>query len=316
MTKKPSDERPRHPIRVVARRTGLRPDVLRVWERRYGVVRPTRSAGGQRLYSDADIERLALLHRAAAAGRAIGQIATLPTAELEALVAEDEAGHPGAGPRGGHARDEAAIAEHLEAAWLAASALAPARLEAALRHALFSLGGMTLIEGVLAPLLERLGEAWEAGRVTPAHEHAASAVVRRLLDLMTAELDPFEGAPVIVIATPSGELHEFGALLAAATAAAAGWRVIYLGCDLPAKDIAVAARETGARIVGLSVVQDTHPARVTTEITAVAKALDGVASVMVGGRAARSLPMQGGVGEKVPDLAAFRQVLAVRPGRS
>lgn len=307
MSKQPGDERPRHPIRVVARRTGLRPDVLRVWERRYGVVEPTRSAGGQRLYSDADIERLALLHRASAAGRAIGQIAALPSAELEALVAEDEAGRVRAGPR-----DEGAVAEHFEVAWLAACALAPARLEAALRHALFSLGGTTLIEGVLAPLLERLGEAWEAGQVTPAHEHAASAVVRRLLDLMTAELEPPEGAPVVVVATPSGELHEFGALLAGTTAAAAGWRVIYLGCDLSARDLAVAARETGARIVGLSVVQDRHPARVAEEISAVANALDGVASVVVGGRAARKLPNPEGMVETLSDLAAFRQLLARR----
>jgi DNA-binding transcriptional MerR regulator/methylmalonyl-CoA mutase cobalamin-binding subunit len=300
--------RPRHPIRVVARRTGLRPDVLRVWERRYGVVEPTRSEGGQRLYSDADIERLSLLQRASAAGRAIGQIATLPTAELVTLVAEDEAGPPGAGPVG---RDDA-TAEHLEAAWLAASAFAPARLEAALRHAFYSLGGRRLIEGVLGPLLERLGEAWEAGRLTPAHEHAASAVVRRLLDVMGAELQPPDGAPVIVIATPAGELHEFGALLAATTAAAAGWRIIYLGCDLPAKDIARAALETGARIVGLSLVHVRQVTKVAHEIAVVTQELDGRAKVVLGGRATRRLgsSLPKGTGEIVSDLPAFRQLLA------
>ena len=61
----------RHPIQVVARRTGLTPDVLRVWEKRYEVVQPGRSGGGHRLYSDRDVERLGLLHRATSAGRRI-----------------------------------------------------------------------------------------------------------------------------------------------------------------------------------------------------------------------------------------------------
>ncbi|NIP80241.1 MAG: MerR family transcriptional regulator [Gemmatimonadetes bacterium] len=67
----------RHPIGVVSERTGLTPDVLRVWERRYGVVEPSRSDGGQRLYTDADIERLRLLHLATLAGRSIGQVVEL-----------------------------------------------------------------------------------------------------------------------------------------------------------------------------------------------------------------------------------------------
>ena len=71
---------PQHSVRVVARRTGLTPDLLRAWERRYRVVEPTRSAGGQRNYSDADIERLQLLVKVTAAGRPIGHVAALGNA--------------------------------------------------------------------------------------------------------------------------------------------------------------------------------------------------------------------------------------------
>src|SRR5829696_5654503 len=80
---------PRHPIAVVAERTGLSHDLLRVWERRYGVVAPTRGPGGQRLYSDADIERLALLHAATRAGRSISQVAGLTDEALAELLDED-----------------------------------------------------------------------------------------------------------------------------------------------------------------------------------------------------------------------------------
>ena len=69
---------PRHPIQVVARRTGLSADVIRVWERRYGVVTPQRQPGGRRVYSDSDIQRLTLLQRATGAGRRISEVAPLP----------------------------------------------------------------------------------------------------------------------------------------------------------------------------------------------------------------------------------------------
>src|SRR5215218_6409458 len=86
----PPDSDPRHPIGVVAERTGLTPDVLRVWERRYSVVEPSRSAGGQRVYSDADIERLSLLHRATRGGHNISQVATLSQEKLQDLVRDVE----------------------------------------------------------------------------------------------------------------------------------------------------------------------------------------------------------------------------------
>ena len=78
-----------HPIQVVMRRTGLSADVIRAWEKRYGVVAPHRSSSGRRLYSDADVERLRLLARATLTGRTIGQVASLTTTELIELVRAD-----------------------------------------------------------------------------------------------------------------------------------------------------------------------------------------------------------------------------------
>src|SRR5215218_3968718 len=80
---------PRHPISVVVDRTGLSQHLLRVWERRYGAVEPTRGEGGHRLYSDADIERVRLLHAATRGGRTIGQVARLSADALARMVAED-----------------------------------------------------------------------------------------------------------------------------------------------------------------------------------------------------------------------------------
>src|SRR5678815_2708765 len=87
----PSRDEPHHPIGVASERTGLSPDVLRVWERRYGVVEPHRSSGGQRVYSDSDIERLSLLHRATKGGHGISHVASLSKSRLEELVRDVEA---------------------------------------------------------------------------------------------------------------------------------------------------------------------------------------------------------------------------------
>ena len=100
---------PRYPVRLVAVRTGLTPHVLRAWERRYGVVSPVRTDGGQRLYSDLDIERLRLLRRLTDRGHAIGRIASLPIAELARLdeeIGEAEEGAASSDAEGSRA-DEA-----------------------------------------------------------------------------------------------------------------------------------------------------------------------------------------------------------------
>src|SRR3954470_22777287 len=90
-----------HPIQIVTRRTGVSADVLRVWEKRYAVVTPVRSASGRRLYSDADIERLRLMVQTTRTGRTIGQVATLPTAALVELLDEQVPADPPATSRRG-----------------------------------------------------------------------------------------------------------------------------------------------------------------------------------------------------------------------
>src|SRR5512144_289316 len=118
---------PRYPVRLVALRTGLSPDVLRAWERRYRVVTPTRTDGGQRLYSDLDVERLLRLRRLTDQGHAIGRIALLPLPELVRL--EEEA------PSSTPAHAGAAAAETVSAALQATRRLDDAELQAILERA-------------------------------------------------------------------------------------------------------------------------------------------------------------------------------------
>jgi len=278
-------EKAKHPIRVVTNRTGLTPDLLRAWERRYGVVAPTRSPGGQRLYSDADVERLALLHRAVLSGRAIRTVASLSDGELAALIGADERAGRLVSAEALPALEAAQLAAARAACMSAIERLDAESLKRTLRGAVLQLGVPALLEGLIAPLLHELGERWECGELIPPHEHLASVEIRQLLLWMVESAQVDARGPVILVTTPAGQRIELGALLVAASAAAEGWSVVYFGADLPAADIARAASELGARAVALSIVHATREAALRAELEALAKALKGKRTLIVGGRA-------------------------------
>jgi MerR family transcriptional regulator, light-induced transcriptional regulator len=296
----------RHPIGVVVERTGLKADVLRVWERRYGVVQPRRDTGGRRLYSDADIERLRLLGKATVSGRSIGQVAGLTTEALAELTRADDAARLAR-----EARRERGTEGYVGEALERVGALDGAGLESLLRRGIARLGWPVFLEEVLAPLFRRVGEEWHAGRLTPAHEHLASAVVRSLLGGLANEFGAEPGAPTMVVATPPGERHEIGALLAAGTAVLENWKVVYLGPDLPVEEIARAARQAEARAVAVSAVYVEDPAWLLEQMRLLRGRLPADVWLLLGGSGARALEEkigQSGVAV-LSDLSELRRLL-------
>lgn len=276
---------PRHPIAVVADRTGLSQDVLRVWERRYSAVCPVRGPGGQRLYSDADIERLRLINATSQAGRSIGQVAAMSTAALSKLAAEDAAAMVPRGER----KDSPRASEIVDAALDGIRALQTERLSSELRRAAVAYGLSEFVDAVAAPLMRRIGDEWHAGQLTIAQEHMASAVLRDLLvDMMRGFTNAADAARVVV-ATPAGERHEIGAAIAGASAAANGWNVIYLGADLPAADIVAAVQASGATLVALSAVYAEERARILDEVGRIRQALPPAIRVIIGGAGASAM---------------------------
>jgi DNA-binding transcriptional MerR regulator/methylmalonyl-CoA mutase cobalamin-binding subunit len=310
MARRTQRDIPRHPIGVVAERTGLSQDVLRVWERRYLAVEPSRSLDGQRVYSDADIDRLRLLRLATMAGRSIRQAAQLTTDELQRLVREDEAARQKVEHRAESAVLASAREEVDRAMELARAANAP-QLESFLRRAAASFGVPVFLDGLAAPLLRRMGEEWEAGRLTPAQERVATAIIQRVLDGAIQFLAPPYDAPNLLLATPAGEHHVMGSVLAAAAAAADGWRVTYLGPDLPAGEVAAAAVAVDARVVGVSVVYPRDRDLVLGELRTLRSRLPASVPLIAGGAGAVSLAaeLRGAGIQVVKDLAALRDAL-------
>lgn len=277
-------------MRVVTRRTGLSADMLRAWERRHEVVTPSRSENGRRLYSDADIERLGLLYRATLAGRSIGQVAGLSTAQLAELVrrdaeAADRSGVEARRPRQPVGPRTADRPDYLGDCLRAIERLDSVALGTSLQRAVVTLPIDALFDELVVPLLDRVGTRWRDGTLRPMHGNLASVMLRRVLDRIMETAAPAPPAPNLVVATPAGQLHEFGAMLAGATAAAEGWRVTYLGAGLPAEEIAAAAAQTHARAVALSIVYPEVDSGLGHELRRLGTLLPSDAQLVVGGAA-------------------------------
>ena len=273
---------PGHPISVVSERTGLSRDVLRVWERRYAAVAPMRSLGGQRLYSNEDIDRFRLLAAATKHGRNIGLVAGLTTDALQQLVNEDEAERPEPITDS----DGRTHTERVEAAMQHTRAFDGSALDRELRRTIARYGNPVFLEDVVPALMHRVGDEWQAGTLSVAHEHLASATVIAIILEATRSVPESPGAPRLLVATPASERHAVGAALAAAAAALDGWTIIYLGVDVPAADIVAAATTSNARAVALSLVHTDEPDYVLRELHAVRAALPANVPVVVGGAAA------------------------------
>ena len=274
-----------HSIAIVSARTGLSQDVLRVWERRYGAVAPSRSAGNQRIYSDEDVARFRLLAAATSRGRSIRNVANLSTAELTSLVAEDAASVPAIADADRAASD----AGPLDAALARIVALDSAGLDAVLRRSIAE-GGLPRFLEVDAPaLMKWVGDEWEAGRMSVGHEHLASAVLLNIILDAVRTLPTSSAAPRLLVATISHERHGVGAAFAAAVAALDGWSIVHLGVDVPSSDIATAAAASGARAVALSVVHEDDRAHVLREVGAVRKGAGARMPILVGGAAALAM---------------------------
>jgi hypothetical protein len=302
------------PLRTVSKLTGLSPDVLRAWEKRYQVVTPGRGPRGTRLYSGDDVVHLRLLAGAVAAGRSIGDVVGLGRAELESLSATvrvvDELN--GATP----------VAEPgvrvLREAFDAIELFDSSRLHRILSDAMLGLGIERFVDGIATPLLRRVGDLWSQGRLSVADEHLVSGVLRGLLSGVLHSRGPNQGQRVL-IATPSGERHEFGTLIAALIAADGGLDVVYLGADTPSAEIADAADRCGARVVVLGIVNAENADRATNDVRAVAGKLPITTELWLGGASAAAVAARVGNSSirVMPNLGAVRaEVVRLRAERS
>ena len=247
-------------IAALARRTGVPADTIRKWEQRYGVLRPERTTGGQRRYSEEDVARVEWLKARLSEGYRIGEAATLLGAVPLAAPASPAALR--------EALSGAVVRNDLASLiTLVDQALALNQLEDALTD-------------VLAPVLAGVGESWEAGEISVAQEHLASGVVRAHLERLLADSRAAIRGTAVLACAP-GERHELGLLMLAVLLRADGWQVAYLGADTPVGDAVVLAEQSGAQLLCFSATMRESGDRVQDELDG--RTLPDQLDVVVGG---------------------------------
>ena len=268
-------------VGMVSKMTGLSTHTLRIWEKRYAAVVPKRTEAGGRLYTDADVERLRLLHELVQSGHSIGGIARLPDVDLRHMAAQFP-----------QASTQPALQHLPEVRDRVLAAIERLRVEEAeqvLSRAALSTEPREFLIGVVAPVMNEVGDRWERGELRIAHEHACSTVMRGLLFSLMRLYPSSDARRRVVVATPASEDHELGALMVAMLAAMHGWGVLYLGTDLPAEEIAYAVTNTGADLLMLSIT-NLDPETSERELAAIERAVPARVKILAGGQAAKALP--------------------------
>jgi len=256
-------------IGELSRRTGVAPELLRAWERRYGLLRPARSEGGFRLYSEADEQRVERMRRHLREG--------LAAAEAARRAVDGVADMTAAAPENGR--------PELETGALRLRTALDGFDETGAQAALDSLFGTFTVETVLGavilPYLVDLGERWSSGKATVAQEHFASNLIRGRLLGIGRGWDSGEG-PRAVLACAPGELHDLGLIAFGLTLNRKGWRITYLGPDTPVESLV----DTAGRLEpDLVVVAATSKRRLTPLVDALS-ALSRTTRVAVAGSGA------------------------------
>ncbi len=269
-------------IKQASARTGLPVPTIRVWERRYGVIHPERTAAGYRLFDDAAIQRLMAMRqlvevegwrpsqaaeRVLAAGQDVGSL--LPDAVV-----------PSTDP----------TAPAVEAYVAAAHGLDVPEMERVLDEAFASQRFERAVEDVVFPALRAIGEAWAGGDLSVGQEHVASETVRRRLAALFLAAGQGNGGSHVLVGLPPGSQHDLGALAFAVAGRRAGLDVLYLGANVPLESWVRTTRETRAPIVVMAVAT-------AADVGAAKDVVEALRSMAVAPLCALGGPAAGGVDE-------------------
>jgi methanogenic corrinoid protein MtbC1 len=273
-------------IGVVGRLTGLSAETLRNWERRYGFPVPERTQGGQRVYALETVDRLRLITQALERGWRAGEVVPMELSSLKWMLNGppggrfEQAGHMFMAEP--HAREHtpAEVASLLDAT----RAMDGVALDELLRRCWYRLGAVTFLEEIAGRFVWEVGEAWFDGRLSIAQEHFASERLRDFLASQWRPLSDSARGPAVICAALPGEQHVLGLHMAATLIAISGWRVLFLGADIPISEIAQTADQLdNPRAVLLSVSQAAHSAHTRRAIEGLRAKLPAPLDVIVGG---------------------------------
>lgn len=262
------------PIRVLAERTGVGTSTLRAWERRYGLLKPQRTPKGHRLYTESDVELVAQVQELLADGHSISQAAKRVKVDPEASKSQNSATHASAGETGFVEQASGQWGDYLARLLRAVEAFSGQRLDAIYNDAA-SLYPLDLVsERLIEPALVNLGQRWQQSVIGIAEEHFFSAWLRNKLGARmhhagfngSSNSGADTGGAVLLLACAPGNRHELGLLLFALAALGRGYRVVYLGMDMPFSPLPDVVSRCGAKALVLAAGREAIPQATLREL--------------------------------------------------
>lgn len=245
-----------HTVKALSKLTGIKPDTIRTWERRYGVLVPSRDENGHRTYSNGDVDRLGLISKLVQSGQSISRLAGLDHTQLLDLHERSQCAPPDKVLQ----QTTAALRQAIESQDFE-------RFRYLIGTTLMLNPPLTSTEQVIAPCLRTIGELWLDGTIDIGLEHRFTHIIKQQLLSALASIKSANSGPVIAFTTLSGERHELGALMACYIAAAQGCNCHYFGPDMPVNDLVRNVVTLNADILAVSLVLQTDGEDRTRDIS-------------------------------------------------
>lgn len=285
-------------IKDLERLSQVKAHTIRIWEKRYDLLRPKRSDTNIRSYSDEDLRRLLNVALLSANGVKISRIANLSAREIDAKVLEISSG-------------PSAHLNEVDALVLAMTNFDEGGFERIISNAVLRMGFESTMHLVLLPFLDRVGVLWQGGAIRPGQEHFVSNIIRqKLVTAIDALVPPSrEDRRKLVLFLPEGELHELGLLFGQYLAVRAGHRVIYLGQSVPMPDLLAIVKHHKPDALVTAFITSVHADDVRVELRRLSREMPGttIMAHVGSGTLPKGLPVRV---QAIPDLKAFAEFLA------
>jgi len=273
---------------MAAKLSGVTELSIRSWERRYSVLTPHRTDSNRRLYTDKEIEKLVLLRKLIKFGHRIGNLASMSVNDLVNLLGKSEINNALVKGKNSEIVTSEKYLMFINDCLDAIRKYDGKKLQLILNDASVQLSQPRFIEGLLLPLIEKVGAYWKEGLLRVSHEHFTSVIIRKLLTNFSDGYLISESAPKILVTTPEGQYHEIGAIIATTLAASDGWQTLYLGASLPAEDIASAVKLLNVRCIFLSIVYPNDDPSINTQLRKLREMVGDNIFILVSGRSAQA----------------------------
>lgn len=258
-----SDSETLFPIRQLAEKSGVAAATLRAWERRYGLLQPRRTASGHRLYGAEDLALVQRINELLADGWSIGALAKRFKDQTGNLVAADAVAETADAWQGYQQQCLRAVRD-----------FSPGRLDAVFNEttALYPLE--LVMTKLIEPVFDTLGQAWQTRPLGIGEEHFFSHWIRARLEARFQHALPQARGSTLVCSCVPGVRHEIGSLLLALALLGRGYRVVYLGADMPLSQLPGIVRQVAAKALVLSASWHEHVDELAQELAHCASAIN------------------------------------------